>query len=158
VYFQQKRQGSELRDLMVVDSNDGAIAQVAESDWSQVSRSAAVYSEADDLHTWVYSGDIYLSDGDTVRQITRTAAAESSPMFMSDGRIAFVRDGQVFLFDRVTGFTEQLSNLQFEKDPSDEESFDVLRAHQERLYGQLRKASKDEEANANRRCLNWMTR
>ena len=145
VYFQQKRQGSELRDLMVVDSNDGAIAQVAESDWSQVSRSAAVYSEADDLHTWVYSGDIYLSDGDTVRQITRTAAAESSPMFMSDGRIAFVRDGQVFLFDRVTGFTEQLSNLQFEKDPSDEESFDVLRAHQERLYGQLRKASKDEE-------------
>jgi dipeptidyl aminopeptidase/acylaminoacyl peptidase len=145
VYFQQKRQGSELRDLMVVDSNDGAIAQVAESDWSQVSRSAAVYSEADDLHTWVYSGDIYLSDGDTVRQITRTAAAESSPMFMSDGRIAFVRDGQVFLFDRVTGFTEQVSNLQFEKDPTDEESFDVLRAHQERLYGQLRKASKDEE-------------
>ncbi len=38
VYFQQKRQGSELRDLFVVDSNDGAIAQVAESDWSQVSR------------------------------------------------------------------------------------------------------------------------
>ena len=44
VYFQQKQQGSELRDLFVVDSNDGAIAQVAESDWSQVSRSAAVYA------------------------------------------------------------------------------------------------------------------
>jgi hypothetical protein len=145
VYFQQKQQGSELRDLFVVDSNDGAIAQVAESDWSQVSRSAAVYSEAGDLHAWAYSGDIYLSDGDAVRQVTRTAAAESSPMFMSDGRIAFVRDGQVFLFDRLTGFTEQVSNLQFEKDPSDDESFDVLRAHQERLYGQLRKASKDEE-------------
>ena len=145
VYFQQKQQGSELRDLFVVDSNDGAIAQVAESDWSQVSRSAAVYSEAGDLHAWVYSGDIYLSDGDTVRQVTRTTAAESSPMFMNDGRIAFVRDGQVFLFDRLTGFTEQVSNLRFEKDPTDEESFDVLRAHQERLYGQLRKASKDEE-------------
>ena len=145
VYFQQKQQGSELRDLFVVDSNDGAIAQVAESDWSQVSRLAAVYNEAGDLHAWTYSGDIYLSDGDAVRQVTRTAAAESSPMFMNDGRIAFVRDGQVFLFDRVTGFTEQLSNLQFEKDPTDEESFDVLRAHQERLYGQLRKASKDKE-------------
>ena len=145
VYFQQKQQGSELRDLFVVDSNDGAIAQVAESDWSQVSRLAAVYSEAGDLHAWTYSGDIYLSDGDAVRQVTRTAAVESSPMFMSDGRIAFVRDGQVFMFDRVTGFTEQVSNLRFEKDPSDEESFDVLRAHQERLYGQLRKASEDEE-------------
>lgn len=145
VYFQQKQQGSELRDLFVVDSNDGAIAQVAESDWSQVSRSAAVYSKAGDLHAWAYSGDIYLSDGNTVRQVTRTTTAESSPMFMNDGRIAFVRDGQVFLFDRLTGFTEQVTNLRFEKDPTDEESFDVLRAHQERLYGQLRKASKDEE-------------
>ena len=145
VYFQQKRQGSELSDLFVVDSTDGAIAQVAESDWSQVSRSAAVYSEAGDLHVWTYSGDIYLSDGDAVRQVTRTAAAESSPIFMNDGRIAFVRDGQVFLFDRMTGFTEQVTNLRFEKDPTDEESFDVLRAHQERLYGQLRKASETEE-------------
>ena len=145
VYFQQKQQGSELRDLFVVDSNDGAIAQVAESDWSQVSRSAAVYSKAGDLHAWAYSGDIYLSDGNTVRQVTRTTTAESSPMFMNDGRIAFVRDGQVFLFDRLTGFTEQVTNLRFEKDPTDEEGFDILRAHQERLYGQLRKASKDEE-------------
>lgn len=145
VYFQQKRQGSELRDLFLVDSNDGAIAQVAESDWSQVSRSAAVYSEAGDLHAWTYSGDIYLGDGDAVRQVTRTATAESEPMFMNDGRIAFVRDGQVFMFDRVTGFTEQASNLRFEKDPADEKSFDVLRAHQERLYGQLRQKRKDEE-------------
>ncbi len=104
-----------------------------------------MYSEAGDLHAWTYSGDIYLSDGDAVRQVTRTAAAESSPMFMNDGRIAFVSDGQVFLFDRVTGFTEQATNLRFEKDPADEESFDVLRAHQERLYGQLRKASENEE-------------
>ena len=145
VYFQQKQQGSELRDLFMVDSNDGAIAQVAESDWSQVSRSAAVYSEAGDLHAWAYAGDIFLSDGDSVRQVTRTAAVESSPMFMNDGRIAFVRNGQVFLFDRVTGFIEQITNLRFEKDPSDEESFDILRAHQERLYEQLRKASKDKE-------------
>ena len=145
VYFQQKQQRSELRDLYVVDSNDGAIAQVAESDWSQVSRSPAVYSEAGDLHAWTYAGDIFLSDGDTVRQVTRSATIESSPMFLNDGRLAFERDGQVFLLSHETGLIEQASNLRFEKDPTDEEDFDVLRAHQERLYSQLRKAKKDKE-------------
>jgi len=145
VYFQQKQQGSELRDLLAVDSRDGAIAQIAEKDWSQVSRSTAVYSEAGGWHAWTYSGDIFLSDGDTVRQVTRTAATESSPMFMNDGRIAFERAGQVFLFDPETGFAEQFTNLRFEKDPAEEEDFDVLRANQERLYSQLRKVKKDEE-------------
>src|SRR5210317_873383 len=103
VFFQQKQQGSELRDLYVVDSSDGAIAQVAESDWSHVSRSQAVYSETGGLHAWTYSGDVFLSGGDTVRQVTRTATAESSPMFLNDGRLAFARDEQVFLFNRETG-------------------------------------------------------
>ena len=145
VYFQQKRQGSKLSDLYAVDSTDGAIAQVAERDWSQVSRSSAVYSEAGDRHAWVYSGDVYLSDGNTVRQVTRSADGESAPMFMNDGRLAFEREGQVFLFDEATGFAEQVTNLRFEKDPSDDEDFDYMRANQERLYGQLRKAKKDKE-------------
>ena len=144
VYFQLKRQGSELRDLYAVDSRDGAIAQVAERNWSQVSRSPVVYSEAGDLHAWAYAGDIFVSDGEDVRQVTRTEAAESGPMFMNDGRLAFERGGQLFLFDRDTGFTEQVTNLRFEDDPNKEEDFDILRQHHERLYQQIRKARKDE--------------
>ncbi len=146
VYFQQKRQGSALRDLYSVDSRDGAIAQVAEAHWSRLMRRAAEYSEAGDLHTWVYSGDIFMSDGDDLRQITRTSAVESNPRFMSDGRrITFERDDQVFVFDPASGFVEQLTDIRFSKDPGDEEDFDVLRAHQERLYSQLRKVEKDRD-------------
>ncbi|MDH5455126.1 MAG: prolyl oligopeptidase family serine peptidase [Gammaproteobacteria bacterium] len=145
IYFQQKRQGSELRDLFMVDSRDGAIAQIAERDWSQASRGDAVYDAAGDRHAWTYAGDVFLSDGDTVRQVTRTAAAESAPTFMNDGRLAFQRDGHVFLFDPRNGFVEQISNLRFEKDPAEEDAFDVMRAHQERLYEQLRKAEKKED-------------
>ena len=101
VYFELKRQGSELRDLYAVDSSDGAIAQVAERDWSQVSRSSVVYSEAGDLHAWTYAGDVFLSDGDEVRQVTRTAVTESAPMFMNDGRVAF--DYVMTATDRETG-------------------------------------------------------
>ena len=146
VYFQQKHQGSQLRDLFSVDSTNGAIAQIAEADWSQVSRSSVVYSAAGNLHAWTYAGDIFLSDGESVRQVTRTADGESAPMFMNDGRLAFERGGQVFLFDTNTGFAEQITNLLFEKDPAEDEDFDVLRANQERLYSQLRKARQDREA------------
>ena len=145
VYFELKRQGSELRDLYAVDSSDGAIAQVAERDWSQVSRSSVVYSEAGDLHAWTYAGDVFLSDGDEVRQVTRTAVTESAPMFMNDGRVAFERGGQLFLFDRDSGFAEQVTNIRFEDDPNDDEDFEVLRHHHERLYSQSRKDKKDEE-------------
>ena len=146
VYFQQKHQGSQLRDLFSVDSTNGAIAQIAEADWSQVSRSSVVYSAAGNLHAWTYAGDIFLSDGESVRQVTRTADGESAPTFMNDGRLAFERGGQVFLFDTNTGFAEQITNLLFEKDPAEDEDFDVLRANQERLYSQLRKARQDREA------------
>lgn len=145
IYFQQKRQGSELRDLFMVDSRDGAIAQIAERDWSQVSRGDAVYNAAGDRHAWTYAGDVFLGDRDTVRQVTRTAATESVPTFMNDGRLAFQRDGQVFLFDPRNGFVEQISNLRFEKDPAEEDAFDVMRAHQERLYEQLREAEKKKD-------------
>lgn len=145
-YFEQKRQGSKLKDLYSVDTTDGAIAQVAESHWSSLMRRSAVYSDAGDMHAWVYSGDIYMSDGDAVRQVTRTATAESSPAFMADGRrVSFQRDQQYFVFDPKTGLIEQVTDVRFEKDPGAEEDFDVLRTHQRRLYEQLRKAERDKD-------------
>lgn len=151
VYFQQKRQGSTLRDLFSVDSRDGATAQVAESRWSALSRRGADWSHAGDLHTWEYSGDIYMSDGDSVRQVTRTSADESNPWFMADGRrIAFERDQQFFVFDPANGLVEQLTDTRFEKDPADDDDFDVLEAHQERLYEQLQKAKRDADEQRDR--------
>ncbi len=146
VYFEQKRDGSKLRDLYSIDSTDGAIAQVAESSWSQTFRKSTVYSKAGDLHAWTYAGDVFMSDGDTSWQVTRTATAESSPMFMADGRrIAFQRDGQMFVFDPATRLAEQVTNVRFEKDPAADDDFDVMRAHQERLYRKLREAEQDKE-------------
>ncbi len=153
VYFERKREGSKLTDLYSVDTVDGAIAQIAESSWSQTFRESTVYSKAGDLHAWTYAGDVFMSDGDTSWQVTRTAVAESAPMFMADGRrIAFQRDGQMFVFDPATRLAEQVTNLRFEKDPADDD-FDVMRAHQERLYRKLREAEKDEDEARERETL-----
>jgi dipeptidyl aminopeptidase/acylaminoacyl peptidase len=145
VFFEQKRDGSKLNDLYSVDTRKSTVSPVSESDWSQFFKSSVVYSENGKLHAWTYSGDIYLSGRRSPRQVTRTAAVESSPMFMNDGqRIAFERDEQMFVFDPAVGLTEQVTNVRFEKDPADEEDFDVLRTHQERLYRQIREAKEDE--------------
>lgn len=147
VYFQQKRRGSKLKDLFSVDTADGAIAHVAESNWSSLFYSSTTWSEEGDLHAWVYSGDIYMRNGDSLRQVTRTAAAESNPFFMADGRrIAFERGQQFFVFDPATGLAEQVTDIRFEKDPDADEDFDVMKAHQKRLYEQLREAEQEEDA------------
>ena len=146
LYFEQKRQGSKLKDLYSVNTGDGAIESVAESDWSQVFRSSTVYSPIGGLHAWTYSGDVFMSDGETSWQVTRTVAIESQPMFMADGRrIAFERGGQMFVFDPTTRLAEQITNLRFEKDPHAEQTFDSLQAHQKRLYLKLREAEEDKQ-------------
>ncbi len=116
VFFEQKRDGSKLKDLYSVDTRKSTVSPVSESDWSQFFKSSVVYSENGKLHAWTYSGDIYLSGRRSPRQVTRTAAVESSPMFMNDGqRIAFERDEQMFVFDPAVGLTEQVTNVRFEK-------------------------------------------
>lgn len=145
VYYQQKRQGSDLTDLYAVDSSNGSTQQVPESEWSERYHSSITYNTSGDRRAYVYAGDIYLVD-DAVRQITRTAATESEPFFMSDGRrVAFTRDGQVFVHDPASALTEQVTDVRFEDDPHKQEDFDVMKAHQKRLFDEFKKVAKDEE-------------
>ena len=145
VYFEQKRSGSKLRDLYSVDTRNAEIAEVAEADWSRYFKKSIVSNSTGAQRAWTYAGDVYLGGRKSPLQVTRTVAIESNIAFMSDGRrIAFERDGQVFVFDPADGLTRQVTNVRFEKDPADEEDFDVLRTHQERLYRQLREAKEGE--------------
>jgi dipeptidyl aminopeptidase/acylaminoacyl peptidase len=147
VYYEQKREGSELRDLFAVDSDTRALEPVPESQWSRRFHSSIEYAPSGGGRVYTYEGDIYYADSRGVRQITRTRSRESSPMFMSDGRrIAFDRDGQSFVHDPASGLTEQVTDFRFEDDPGEEQDFDVLRAHQLRLYRELRESEQDEDA------------
>lgn len=151
VYYQQKRQGSQLRELFAVDSVSGSTGQVAESEWSKWFQSSITYNLAGDRRAYVYAGDIYLVDDTGPRQITRTAAVESKPMFMNDGRrIAFQRDQQMFVHDPLSGLTEQVTDIRFADDPDKEKDFDVLQAHQQRIFTTLQK-HKSDKAEASQR-------
>ena len=145
VYFQQKRQGSKLRDFYSVDSDDGTTTRIDERDWSATQQSSIAYNLPGNRRAWVYAGDIYMSEDTGVRQVTRTSAVESAPMFMTDGeRLAFQRDSQWFVFDPASGLVAQLTDIRFAEDPTEDGEFDVMRDHQRRLYDKVRQARDDK--------------
>jgi len=145
VYFEQKRAGSKLRDLYAVDVASGAISQVPEASWSTTLHRSPVQNDSGTARAWIYQGDLYVSRNGDVRQLTRTSAAESAPMFMSDGvRVAFERDSQRFVANPESGEIVQVTDIRFEKMPGEEE-FDRMRNHQRRLYDQVREARDDQE-------------
>ena len=57
VYYQQKRIGSELSDLFVVDSSSGSTRQVAESDFVSGSTEAGFKASVDKIKKYILDGD-----------------------------------------------------------------------------------------------------
>ena len=152
LYFEQKRTGSELRDLYAVDIDGRSVDQVPESEWSRHFHGSIAYNAAGDRRTYVYSGDVYVIGNGGVRQVTRTSASESQPFFMSDGRrIGILRDKQVFVHDPGTGLTEQFTDVRFEDDPDKNEDFDVMKEHQKRLFDEFKRVEKDKEEDRQRK-------
>ena len=90
-------------------------------------------------------GDLFLVDlatGDA-RQLTATATAERGAPFLDDGRIAFLRDGQVFARDLESGLESQLFDVRFEQDPEEKlaeerKEADFLRRQQARYFDWIR--------------------
>jgi dipeptidyl aminopeptidase/acylaminoacyl peptidase len=148
VYYEQKRPESELRDLVRLDLATGTsrivplaergTADTADGDWS-LDRKWKVYSR---------QGDLYLKNAGTgaVRQLTRTAEAESEPRFMvGDGRVLFRRGSSFFVYDLTSGLVSQAADVRLEKDPAQEEDPTYLRDAQLRLFDVLRKEKRDRD-------------
>ncbi len=105
IYYQRKREGSELRDWFarpLAASGNGEV--VALSDLHQVGSADAVYNSSRTLQAWAFEGDIYLRDlgSGKVSQLTRDSARQSEPEFLRDGRIAY-REGWTFYAQDLQG-------------------------------------------------------
>lgn len=149
VYYQQERAGEDFRDLYVVPAAGGASERVAAADESKSSNATRVYNADRTMVAWTLRDDIWMKDLDTgeIRQLTRTAAEENSPMFMADGKsVAFLRDDVYFVHHADTGLTSQPADIEFEDDPDEDKSFDPLREHQMRTVDTLREDKRLEEA------------
>lgn len=146
VFYQQKRQGSSIKDWFAVAVSGAAANKIDPTEYSEVPGADTVWNQSRDALAWVFDGDIYvhsMASGNT-RQLTRTAASEVSPRFLTDGRsLAYQADQNWFVFDFGSGETRQLARVLAEDDPADKEPEGYIEKQQLRLFETLARDRED---------------
>lgn len=150
VYYQQKRQGEEARDLVQVDLNGKVLRVVADKDRGTVDVAGGVYSRDRRSKVYAREGDIYLKNVRTgqITQLTRTQEKESDPRFLAaQSKISFSRGETIFVRDMGTGLEYEPAGLRLEDDPDDEDKDEgFLDAQQERLFEIVRSTKEKRDA------------
>lgn len=153
VYYEVKRQGSELRDLYQVRLADAAPHVVADADRAAAGAPGGEVSRDRRFRVYVRSGDIFLKNLATgeVRQLTRTAEHKSEVHFMAgDRRVSFRVQDTVLVYDLDTGLLSQPADLRLAKDPFHEEPPGFLKREQLDIFSAVRE-QRDRKKEAHER-------
>ncbi|HSG50778.1 MAG TPA: prolyl oligopeptidase family serine peptidase [Rheinheimera sp.] len=120
VYYQRKREGSELRDLYeraLTATDNGSL--MALDALHTAGAADAVYNNDRSLQAYVFEGDIFvrkMQSGELV-QLTRDNERQSEPFFLVDGRVAY-REGWSWYAQPLTGNgRSELVSLKTEDQP-----------------------------------------
>ncbi|HLE83447.1 MAG TPA: alpha/beta fold hydrolase [Thermoanaerobaculia bacterium] len=159
VFYERKREGEEARDLFEVGVGGEPIRRVEDAERGTISVPGGDWSRDRTRKVFAREGDVYLRDLATgeLRQLTRTAAAESDPFFMAgETRVAFRRGDAFLVRDLASGLESQPAEVLAEKDPAeaedeeeDEEGY--LARQEEKLFEIVRRSEAEERAERERR-------
>lgn len=118
VYYQRKREGSELRDWFTrpVDGT-GNGEQVKLAHWHQMGAQQMVYNADRSKAAYVFEGNIFALHNGTVLQITRTNSSQSNPQFLLDGRLVYQQGWDYFAYDFTSGTVTEIVSLKTEDAP-----------------------------------------
>ena len=155
IYYQLKRDGSEVRDLYRVDPATGRGEKLDPAAMATAD-GPSVYDRTHRYAAFVRHGDVFLrtlADGRTV-QVTQTVEDESAPQFSADSRALQYRSGNDwYSYDLGRGVSAPVAVLKFSDDP-DKKKTDALESEQLELFSTLRQLKADKEAEkANARAL-----
>ena len=120
VYYQRKREGSELRDWyarpLEAKGNGDAVAL---AQLHQLGSDAAVYNRDRSMQAWVFEGDVFVRTMQTgnVSQLTRDNTVQSAPQFLLDGKVAYREGWTYYAHDIATGQRLELASLKTEQQP-----------------------------------------
>ena len=153
VLFQLKREGSPLRDRFRIDLGSGEQTPVADSELATLDAARPSYDAGHQRAAFVRNGDLFIRslDSGSLRQLTRSSNAESSPRFSPDGRwLNYQVGNDWFRIDLQTGVSQPAAVVKLEKDPADAPEDDALRDHQLRLFRVLADDRANREAQRER--------
>lgn len=120
VYYQRKREDSELRDWYarpVNGSDNGSVVALAQL--HQIDSSDAIYNADNSLQAYLFEGDVFvrrLKSGELM-QLTRDHAAQSNLMFLTDGRLAYRENWVWYAHNLQNGQRSELVSLKTEDKP-----------------------------------------
>ncbi|CAM5205656.1 prolyl oligopeptidase family serine peptidase [Alishewanella longhuensis] len=118
VYYQRKREGSELRDwfarALEADGN-GELVKLAH--WHQMGAQQLVYNADRSKAAYVFEGNIFVLQQGELLQLTRSNSSQSRPQFLGDGRLVYQQGWDFFAYDFNTGSHTELVSLKTEDAP-----------------------------------------
>lgn len=156
VYYSQKQLGTDLRDVFEADWANQETLLLSPEQRAAADPRGVSYSRDRTRVTWSSGGDIFihtLETGDTI-QLTRTGDTESSPMFLTNGKLAYRKGSMWYVRDLETGAEEQAGDVRTGDDPEierkkrDAREKSYLEQQQEHLFEVIRE--RDETSDTRR--------
>lgn len=132
LYFQQKRQGSEIRDWYSVKAEQGAIATaVPMADWHLMGSAQTVYSQDGKSLAYLFEGNVFVKHQGKLTQVTRSSTRYDEVQFLADGRLVF-RSGWTYqVLDLNTGALTELVSLKNAEKPAAPKVADTYMAQEQ---------------------------
>jgi dipeptidyl aminopeptidase/acylaminoacyl peptidase len=153
VHYQLKRAGSVLRDTHAIDLATGRSRKLDDAELAALDGPLPVFDRPRQRALFVRNGDVFLRDlrSGALRQLSRSDAVESSPIFGADGRsVYFLANSEWMRYDLVAQVASAAAVVKAEKDPAATPDPDNLRDIQLRLFDTLRKEKEQREAQRER--------
>jgi len=111
IYYQQKRQGSELRDWYKQSLQPGSQPQqVAMADWHLIAEQR-INSADGQRQAWLFEGNVFVQQQGQVKQITRSSVPAADLMFLADNRLLFRQGWTYLVADPSSGAVSELVSL-----------------------------------------------
>ncbi|MEE4246589.1 MAG: prolyl oligopeptidase family serine peptidase, partial [Kangiellaceae bacterium] len=147
-FFTQKQPGSTVRDLYQVNLADLITSKVPYELLDTVDNNGGSYNIDRTKKAYARFDDIFLKDlnSGVVSAITRTNTRESSPRFLSDGRLSFRRGNDLWAIDLATGITQQLTSIEFTSKEKAVKADGFLARQQIRLFNYLQLQDENKKA------------
>ncbi|WP_417440617.1 prolyl oligopeptidase family serine peptidase [Idiomarina sp.] len=147
ILFYQKREGSDIRDLMMLENGAGEPQKVAIENLHQYVADEKVHAADDSFLAYTFEGNIFVRFNDgSLRQLTRDDARQHNLQPMTNGQLSYQQGNNFFVIDVNSGLSRQVASLAFKEKPkANEEPKDYLAREEQELLEYVQKERKASE-------------
>ena len=149
VYYQIKDAGRETRSLWRVGVEGGAPERLGAAEETVAESDKRVWSADRSRVAWLRGGNVWVREGGTARQLTRTGEATELLTFVGAGEVAFRAGDRVLAVALATNVTRLVAALRVTDDPDQPKSpKGALAEAERRLFDTVRRAEEQRAEKA----------